>query len=208
MDYAHIDYGVSQGVATLVLNRPEALNAFSDQMMTDLALALKDAEADDNVRCVIITGIGRAFSAGADIKGWNRTLEQAERQPGNASIPGLERAPIGDFILGMTKPVIAAVNGLALGVGATIPLTCDIRIASENARFAFSFVTRALVAEIGSTFFLPRLVGYGMAKELFLTGRNVEAQEAKEIGLVNAVYPAADLMPRTLELAQSIVANP
>lgn len=211
MAYQAVLYEKSDHVATITLNRPEALNAFSTQLRTDLFDALKESEADSDVRCVIITGAGRAFSAGADVKRWDQNIEQnaeAAEPPSTLVLPRGPDEGMGTYIMAMTKPVIAAINGVAVGMGATLPLTCDLRTISESGRFGFIFARRGLTPEYGSSFLLPRLVGYGKARELCMTGRFVGGKEAAEIGLAEAVFPADQLMSGTMELAQSIAANP
>ena len=211
MPYETVLYEKADHVATITLNRPDALNAFSAQLRNDFTEALKESEADTDVRCVIITGAGRAFSAGADVRRWGQNIEQnaeAAEPPSTLVLPTGPGEGLGEYIMAMTKPVIAAINGIAVGMGSTIPLTCDLRTMSESARIGFNFVRIGLTPEFGSSFILPRLVGYGKAKELCFTGRYIEAKEAAEIGLVNAVFPADQLMSGTMELAQSIAANP
>lgn len=211
MPYETVLYDKSGQIVTITLNRPTALNAFNPQLRADLMDALRTAESDDDVRCVILTGAGRAFSSGADVRIYNETIQQNELSDEISSplvTPIFVRENHLSLIMGMTKPVIAAINGVAVGLGATIPVSCDLRIMAESARLAFIFVKRGIVGEFGANFLLPRLIGYGKAKELFLTGRFVEAREAKEIGLVNDVVPDDKLMQAAMEMARTIAANP
>ncbi|MBI2958551.1 MAG: enoyl-CoA hydratase/isomerase family protein [Chloroflexi bacterium] len=196
------------GIATINLNRPERLNALNNKMTEEILDVLGLVEKDESISVVVITGAGRAFSAGADIK--ERFLGKIEeRRQGmidDMTDDFNERAPLA--LAAVRKPVIAAVNGLAIGWGCTITLGCDMRIASTEARFRLPFAAVGISPEMGSTYYLPRLVGLGMACELVLTARMVDAAEAKEIGLVNRVVPAGDLMKVTYEIAETIKALP
>ncbi|MBA3778871.1 MAG: enoyl-CoA hydratase/isomerase family protein [Chloroflexi bacterium] len=184
------------GVATITLNRPEVLNSFNRELKDALADALKQLARQQAVRVVIITGAGRAFSAGQDLK---------ERSEPGASDLGTELReryiPLILAIRSMEKPVIAAVNGVAAGAGCSLALACDIRLAAESASFIEVFGRVGLVPDTGSTWFLPRLVGYARAAEMTFTGEPVDALTAERIGLVNRVVPAADLMTEANELA-------
>lgn len=186
----------ADGVLTLTLNRPDALNALTVEMKEALLAALKDAARDKSVRVVILTGAGRAFSAGQDLK---------ERQGADAADLGTElRARYNPIILAMRrleKPIIGAVNGVAAGAGVSLALACDIRIAAENASFIEAFGRIGLVPDSGSTWFLPRLVGPARAAEMVLTTDPVDAAAAERIGLVNRVVPADRLMDETNALA-------
>lgn len=206
-DYQTLTYAVADHVATITLNRPESYNAFSDQLTTELADALKSAGRDRDVRAIIITGAGKAFSSGQDL------AELKERyQPGY--VPELSKDlrkrynPIIETIASMPKPTIAAVNGVAAGAGCSLALACDMRIASEHAAFMEVFVNVGLIPDSGSTYFLPRLVGHARAMELCCTGRKVDAQEAERIGLVNRTVPADDLMDEAKKLAGTMAALP
>lgn len=194
-----VEIGIEEGVATLTMNRPDALNAFNSDQLAAMIAALRQVREDALVRCVILTGAGeRAFAAGADIK------EMATKSPEQ----GLEFARLGHAMATaaetMPKPTIAAVNGFALGGGSEIALACDIRIASENAVFAQPEVSLGIPPGWGATQRLTRLVGPGLAAEIILTGRRVKADEALRIGLVNAVYPQLQLMSEARKLAVSI----
>ena len=194
-------------VAILTLNRPEKMNALSAEMRESLPRALQEIQGEDSVRVLILTGAGRGFCSGADV------AVQAARAAG----PVVETSRqtllqlVGSIILAfekVNKPMIAAVNGIAAGVGLTLTLACDIRIASANARFAAIWVRRGLIADGGATLLLPLIVGMEKALELSFTGDIIDAQEAERIRLVSRVVSAEDLMRRAKELAQKIAAGP
>ena len=190
---------VADGVMTLTLNRPEALNSFNVEMKEALLAALKDAARDQSVRVVVLTGAGRAFSAGQDLK---------ERQaPGVADLGTELRLRYNPIVLAMRrleKPVIGAINGVAAGAGISVALACDIRIASEAASFIEVFARVGLVPDTGSSWFLPRLVGYAKAAEMAFTTDPVDAATAQRIGLVNRVVPADTLRDETNALATKL----
>ena len=194
-------------VAVLTLNRPDKMNAISLNMRVDLPLALQQVQEDDDLRALIITGAGRGFCSGADV------AVQAARAAGEQT-PESRKTILqltGALILGfekINKPVVAAVNGIAAGVGLTLALVSDIRIASGQARFSAIWVKRGLIADGGATLLLPLIVGLEKALELAFTGDILDAREAERIGLVSKVVPPEDLMPRAQELAQKIAANP
>jgi len=195
------------GVMTLTLDRPEKLNAFTIEMMQQLIDAFDVADADDAVRAVVVTGAGRAFCAGADISGGTKGFVDVEkRKVGDGIVRdggGLLTLRIFDSL----KPVIAAVNGAAVGVGATMQLPMDMRLASEDAKFGFVFGRRGIVPEACSSWFLPRVVGLSKAMEWSTTGRIFDAQEALSAGLVRSVHKPADLLGAAQELAEEIGAN-
>ena len=195
------------GVMTLTLDRPEKLNAFTIEMMQELIDAFDVADADDAVRAVVVTGAGRAFCAGADISGGTKGFVDVEkRKVGDGIVRdggGLLTLRIFDSL----KPVIAAVNGAAVGVGATMQLPMDMRLASEDAKFGFVFGRRGIVPEACSSWFLPRVVGISKAMEWSTTGRIFDAQEALSAGLVRSVHKPADLLGAAQELAEEIGAN-
>ncbi|MEM3577287.1 MAG: enoyl-CoA hydratase-related protein [Candidatus Bathyarchaeia archaeon] len=201
MEYKYIIYGKSEGVATITLNRPEALNAFSKEVVEEVLNALEDAKADENVRVVILTGAGeKAFSAGADIKamkGMNALKARELSLMGEKLCLALEN---------LEKPVIAAMNGYALGGGLEVAMACDIRIASENARMGQTEINIGLIPGWGGTQRLTRLVGATKAKELIFTGKMIDAKTAEQIGLVNMVVPQNNFREAVrqfaLELAQ------
>jgi enoyl-CoA hydratase/carnithine racemase len=195
------------GVMTLTLDRPEKLNAFTIEMMQELIDAFDVADADDAVRAVVVTGAGRAFCAGADISGGTKGFVDVEkRKVGDGTVRdggGLLTLRIFDSL----KPVIAAVNGAAVGVGATMQLPMDMRLASEDAKFGFVFGRRGIVPEACSSWFLPRVVGISKAMEWSTTGRIFDAQEALSAGLVRSVHKPADLLGAAQELAEEIGEN-
>ena len=188
-------------VGILTVNRPEALNALNSQVLADLGAAVDAVEADQEIYVVILTGAGRSFVAGADIG----------EMKGFSSIEGKKFGVHGGEVFlkleNMSKPVIAAVNGFALGGGCELAMSCDIRLASEKAKFGQPEVGLGITPGFGGTQRLPRIVGIGRAMELILTAKTISAAEAKEIGLVNEVYAPEELMDKALELANAICAN-
>jgi enoyl-CoA hydratase/carnithine racemase len=206
MDYEQIAYEVRDGVATVTLNRPDRLNAFTERMLHELVDAMDQADADDDVRAVIFTGRGRAFCAGADLGEGGATFAaegdafEAER---NADGGGI----IAQRLYRSTKPLIAAINGPAVGVGATMTLPMDIRIAADTARFGFVFARRGIVPEACSSWFLPRVVGINQATEWVFSGRVFDAQEALRGRLVRSLHPAEDLLAVAQDIAREIADN-
>lgn len=197
MSYEQILFAVDDGVATITLNRPERMNAYTAQMGLELRDAFAACDTRDEVRAVIVTGAGpRAFCAGADLEGAGAIFAGA-RAVGDAPL-----GPPGGWRL--RKPIIGAINGVAVGVGATLPLQWDIRLAAESARIGFVFVRRGLLPEAGSTWTLPRIVGFSRASELLLTGRLLSAREALEYGVVGRVVPDAELLPAARAIARDI----
>lgn len=198
--------GLSDSIFRITLDRPEKLNAFSGTMREDLLAALQTAEADPEARCVVITGAGRAFCSGGDVE----FMASLQHEGDEARFRGLLEAGrnIVLAIATMTKPVVASVNGVAAGAGCNLALACDIRIASEHARFSESFVRIGLHPDWGGTFTLPRVVGRSRAFELMATGRMVDAAEALQIGLVDRVVPASELAAETDVLAAALAAAP
>ncbi len=206
-------YAVDDGVATVTLNRSDKLNAFNTQMMKDLIAVFDETDGDDAVRAVIVTGAGRAFCAGADLSGGAQTFDY-ETRGGDAlaarTREGLQRDGGGLLTLRIfesLKPVIAAVNGAAVGVGATMQLAMDIRLASTEARYGFVFARRGLNPEAASSWFLPKLVGVQTALEWCYTGRLFPAAEAHERGLVRSLHAPDDLLPAARALAREIADN-
>jgi len=198
-----IIYEKENGVATITLNRPQALNAFVPEMNRELLETLKTGERDKEVRCFVITGAGRAFCAGQDLKG--RTPEQK----GSLGASLREKYnPMIRQIRQMEKIVIAAVNGVAAGAGCNLALACDLRVASEEAKFIQSFVRVGLAPDSGGSFILPRLVGFSKAMELLLLGEPVDAHEAHRIGLVAKVFSAAEFPASTKEIAARVARSP
>jgi len=196
MEYKHIIYEKSQGIATITLNRPEVLNAFSKEVVEEVLNAIEDAKVDENVHVVILTGAGeKAFSAGADIKamkGMNALKARELSQMGEKLCLSLES---------LEKPVIAAINGYALGGGLEVSMACDIRIASENARMGQTEINIGLIPGWGGTQRLTRLVGATKAKELIFTGKMIDAKTAEQVGLVNMVVPQANFRETVRQFA-------
>jgi enoyl-CoA hydratase/carnithine racemase len=206
--FEQILYAIEDGIATITLNRPEKLNAFTATMRAELIAAFDRVDADDAVRAVIVTGAGRAFCAGADLSAGGKTFDYAARGIAEDGTPRRDGGgTVSLRIFDCKKPVIAAVNGPAVGVGATMQLPMDIRLAAEEARFGFVFTRRGVVPEACSSWFLPRLVGIQQALDWVLTGRVFGAEEARQGGLVKAVLPAAELMPAARALAREIADN-
>lgn len=204
---------IEDGVAVLTLSRPDKLNAFNTQMLKDIIAAFDQTDADDAVRAVIVTGEGRAFCAGADLSAGATTFDYAARGGEDRqarTIEGVQRDGGGLVSLRIyrsLKPVIAAVNGPAVGVGVTMQLPMDIRLASTDARFGFVFARRGMNPEAASSWFLPRLVGVQTALEWCYTGRVFPAQEALDRGLVRSLHAPDDLLPAARALAREIVDN-
>jgi enoyl-CoA hydratase/carnithine racemase len=209
-DFQTLLYAVDDGVATLTLNRPDKLNAFTAQMRDELIAAFDLTDDDDAVRAVVITGAGRAFCAGADLAAGGNTFDYAKRQD-----PRREATMTGDVyrdgggqvtlrIFRSLKPVIGAINGAAVGIGATMQLPMDVRVASTQARFGFVFARRGITPEAASSWFLPRLVGMQTALEWCISGRVFAADEALARGLVRSVHEPADLLGAAQALAREM----
>ena len=204
-----IGYSVSDHVLTITLNRPDKLNAFTPDMRDELIEAFSRSDADDNVRVVIVTGAGRAFCAGADLSSGGATFDYANRdedewqQEQHRDGGGRVTLRIFDSL----KPVIGAINGAAVGIGASMLLPMDIRLASDAAKFGFVFARRGVVSEAASSWFLPRVVGISRAVEWAVSGRIISAQEAQQGGLVRQVLPAEDLLPHAQQMAAEIAQN-
>jgi len=208
MSFEQIRYEAADGIATITLHRPEKLNAVTSVLIRELLAAFDSADADDAVRVVIVTGAGRAFCAGADLSGGTETFDGARR--GRPAPDGEHRDGGGLValrIFDLKKPVIAAINGPAVGFGVTMTLPMDIRIASSTARLGFVFARRGVVPEACSTWFLPRLVGMPRAAEWVYTGRVFDAEEARAGGLVSRVVPPDALLPTVRGLAREIADN-
>ncbi|MCC7363925.1 MAG: crotonase/enoyl-CoA hydratase family protein [Dehalococcoidia bacterium] len=208
MAYEQIKYEVADGVATLTMSRPDKLNAFTNVMREEMCAAFDEADADDSVRAVIVTGEGRAFCAGADLSAGTSTFDNRER---GGSLDPTEHRDGGGLltlrIFESKKPVIAAVNGPAVGVGATMTLAMDIRLASTNARMGFVFARRGIVPEACSSWFLPRAVGMQQALEWVTTGRVFDAEEALAGRLVRSLHAPEELLPAANALAREIADN-
>ncbi|HVE92886.1 MAG TPA: crotonase/enoyl-CoA hydratase family protein [Actinomycetota bacterium] len=208
MDYEQISYESGEGIATITLDRPDKLNAFTWRMRDELIHAFDRTDADDDVRVVIVTGRGRGFCAGADLSAGGGTFDNRVR--GGADRMEDHRDGGGQVALRVfrsLKPVIAAINGPAVGVGITMTLPMDVRLASDDARIGFVFAKRGIVLEACSTWFLPRLVGISRAAEWGYTGRLFDAKEALEAGLVRSIHPPHALLPAARDLAREIADN-
>lgn len=201
--YETICYELKEKVAIITLNRPEKLNAFTEQMNVELTKVFKEVDTNDEVRAVILTGKGRAFSAGEDlanVKGDEpQNLGDILRKRYNPMILALHR---------LNKPVVAAVNGVAAGAGCSLALACDFRIASDQASFIEAFIQIGLVPDSGSCYFLPRLVGMAKALELAITGEKITAEQALHFGLVTKVVPADQLEEASFQFAQQLAQLP
>lgn len=206
MDYETIRTDVEDGVLTLTLNRPDRLNAFTPTMKDELIAAFDQADADDAVRAVIVTGEGRGFCAGADLQAGGETFDYRAHGVDDET-PRDGGGQVTLRIFDCTKPVIAAINGPAVGVGATMTLPMDVRLASDTARMGFVFTRRGIVPEACSSWFLPRIVGISRAMEWAATGRVFDAAEALEGGLVRDVYAPDELLPAANALAREIADN-
>ena len=215
MRYETILYAVEDNILTITLNRPDKLNAFTGKMMVEMIDAFDRADADDAVRAIIVTGAGRAFCAGADLSAGAATFDRAGRDdvPTGGTVDWSQDSVrdgggrLSLRIFQCLKPVIAAVNGPAVGVGATMQLPMDIRLASETARFGFVFTRRGIVPEACSSWFLPRIVGIGQAMEWTLTGRVFDAAEALAGRLVKQIYAPEALLPAARAIAREIADN-
>ncbi|MBA9003834.1 crotonase/enoyl-CoA hydratase family protein [Thermomonospora cellulosilytica] len=214
MTYTEIEYEVKDRIATVTLNRPDRMNAYTFTMRNEMLDAFDRIDADDEVRAVVVTGAGRAFCAGADLEAGGDTFNKDKRQDMFAGEDVLEDGTPRDGggtvalrIARCLKPVIAAFNGAAVGVGVTMTLPMDIRLASEKARFGFVFARRGIVSEAASSWFLPRVVGISQAMEWVATGRIFDAREALEGRLVSRVYAPDELLPAAYGLAREIADN-
>ncbi len=194
MTYETVLYEASGGVATVTLNRPERLNAWTSQLGVELGDAMAEADGDDAVRAVVVTGAGRAFCAGADLSGG---------EFGGGPAPSLREC----WPYQVRKPVIAAINGHAVGVGITYPLLCDVRIIAEDAKVQFAFVRRGAIPELASHAILPRVVGFSVAADLLLSGRMFSGAEAAGFGLASRALPSNQVLAAALEIAADIAQN-
>lgn len=205
MEYTQIVYDVADRVATITLNRPDQLNAFTNVMMRELLDAFDRIDADDEVRAVIVTGAGRGFCAGADLSGGGETFSRGgSDEVTDIGVPRDGGGLVTLRIFECTKPVIGAINGAAVGVGVTMTLPMDIRLASDQAKFGFVFARRGIVPEACSSWFLPRLVGISQAAEWCYTGRVFPATEALAGGLVRSVHAGDELLPAARAIAAEI----
>ncbi|NKZ03875.1 crotonase/enoyl-CoA hydratase family protein [Actinomadura latina] len=215
MPYKEIEYEVRDGIATVTLNRPQKMNAYTFTMRNEMLDVFDRIDADDDVRVVVVTGAGRAFCAGADLSGGGDTFDKERSKDmfaGEDDVleDGTPRDGGGTVALRIArclKPVIGAFNGAAVGVGVTMTLPMDVRLASEKARFGFVFARRGIVTEAASSWFLPRLVGIAQAMEWAATGRVFDAREALAGGLVSRVHAPDELLPAAYALAREIADN-
>jgi enoyl-CoA hydratase/carnithine racemase len=204
--HEHLRYETADGIATITLNRPERMNAFTWDMVDAWAAALSEAQRDDGVSVIIVTGAGKAFCSGGDIQGMGERKERTPLQRKHELAGHVHRIPLA--LESIDKPVIAAVNGAATGAGLDLALQCDLRYAAESARLGETYIRVGLVPGAGGTWFLPRLVGTAKALELFWTGELISAQEAERIGMVNKVLPDDQLLPQVRDLAARIARAP
>ncbi len=205
MDYEQILYDTADSIATITLNRPERLNAYTPKMLEELFHALERVDKDDALRVSIVTGAGRGFCAGADLAEGGDTFGSIG-EDGEAPEKSRTDNPL-SFYFSLTKPVIVAINGPAVGIGVTMILPFDIRIAAESARLGLIFNRRGILPELGSPWLLPKIIGISRAAELMYTGRILNAQESLDYGLVSQVVPDDQLMDKARELATEIIVN-
>ncbi len=198
MGYEQVLYDIQDGVAVITLNRPDKLNAFTGTMGEELWDAFTRSVADDEVRAIVFTGAGRAFCAGVDLKALGQPAEGQKISSGRF----IREFP--EAMYGCPKPSICAMNGAAIGVGVTMAVSFDIRIAADDAKLAVPFSKLGILAGFGSSYLLPRLVGRGRAMELLLSARTISGREAEEMGLVNRSLPAEEVLPAALDLARGM----
>jgi enoyl-CoA hydratase/carnithine racemase len=203
MKYQCINWDLEDNILTLTLNRPEKLNAFNPQMLDELLSALDNANRQDEVRVIIITGAGKRFCAGAELSGGQKSFEKMGKSEDHRDGGGI----LSLKMYNCQKPLIAAVNGAAVGVGATMLLPMDIRIGSEDSRFGFVFARRGIVPEACSSWFLPRVVGISKALQWCFSGRIIDAQEALQSDLISEVVPKDELLVRAKTIAKEIALN-
>jgi enoyl-CoA hydratase/carnithine racemase len=198
----HLKFEIDANIATITLNRPEKLNAFTDEMLEEWLAALEVCRSDPEIRVIVITGTGRAFTTGGDVESFSTSSVQTPAQMKARVAEGIQRLP--RTIAEIDKPVLAALNGMATGGGLDIALACDIRFAAESARFAETYVRMGLIPGVGGAYLLPRIVGLSKALEMFWTGDWIDADEAARIGLVSKVFPDTELMQATNAFARRI----
>ncbi len=203
MAYETILYEVADEIATITLNRPSRLNAYIPKMGNELVEAMSQADADEAVRVIILTGMGRAFCAGADMGSFAQDIKA--RDSGGSAQPDFRIWTYPLLMQNLKKPTIAAINGYSLGVGCTITLVCDVRIAAEEAKIGVVFPRVGLVTELGSTYLLPRLIGASNAAEMMLTGRQFTAQECYRMGLLSHVVSRDRLIAKAREIAEEML---
>lgn len=199
-DYEDIRFDLSDGIATITLNRPEQMNSFSGKMGEELGDAYRRCDADDDIRVAIVTGAGRAFCAGADMTAGAETFASQD-------VSNFSASPVSPPAWEVRKPVIAALNGHAVGLGLTLALQCDMRICADEGKYGVLQVRRGMMPDAHCHWTLPRLVGTERAASLLLTGRKIGGQEAQDMGLVLKSVPAADVMDAALEIARDIALN-
>ncbi|MBI3915230.1 MAG: enoyl-CoA hydratase/isomerase family protein [Chloroflexi bacterium] len=207
MPYSTLLFEKSDGVATLTLNRPEKSNAFNDTLIAEMIDALKTIERDGEVRAVVVTGAGKNFCSGQDLG----SFMEAYQKPGGVNFAAHLRTSYNVMIPRMRvleKPIIAAINGAVAGAGLGFACGCDLRFASENAKFRMAFVGIGLAPDSGTSYFLPRIIGLGRALEMAMTNELADAAKALQIGLANRVYTAEELLPKTLEFAKQLAQMP
>jgi 2-(1,2-epoxy-1,2-dihydrophenyl)acetyl-CoA isomerase len=207
-DYQHILYERRGGIALITLNRPEKLNAWTGLMEREFIHAVNSAANDHEVGAVVVTGAGRGFCAGADIGGWSQDIQTRGERPPQSPNQAQDGSPEVPHALTRGKPAIAAINGPSIGIGLTMPLSCDVRIASDRATFSARFVRIGLTPECGSTRYLALVAGLPNALLLAMTGRIIDANEALARRLVDRVVPHEQLMDEAMALAEEIAANP
>jgi len=207
MNYETIIFEVQEQIATIILNRPEQLNAWNATMMRELGRAMLACDRDDEIRAVVVTGAGRAFCAGSDLSTGEKAFETASMEKGAAE-KAAERqyhGYAGPFPWQIRKPVFAAINGHAIGVGITYPMTCDVRIVAEDAKVQFAFVRRGVLPELWSHKIVPQMAGLSNAADLLLTGRMISGRELVDLGLASAALPAEQVLEATQQRAREVL---
>ena len=207
MEYPDIIYTKENGIATITMDRPDKRNAFTPEMSDSLYRAVEDSARDESIRVIVLTGTGRAFCAGADVKAMAQGFDNPEAQR-RYDAARSERVSLHLLMQRCDKPIIGAINGVAVGGGLDLACACDIRIAAESARFAEVFVRRGMMPASGGTYFLPRLVGIDRACLMAWTGDMIDAREAERIGLATMVVPDDELELATMELAEKLAKGP
>lgn len=205
-DNEHLLVQQDEGVLTITMNRPEVLNAISDLMLDGLGEMLEEAAQDDNVRCIVLTGAGRAFGSGADLRGFVALHASGELVKGSVNLEKYHR--VVRALRTIAKPVIAAVQGVAAGASCNLALACDMRIVTDTARFIEVFARIGLVPDAGGGFFLPRLVGFGKALELAMLADEVSGTEAERLGLANRCVPVAEFEETVANVARRLAQGP
>jgi enoyl-CoA hydratase/carnithine racemase len=203
-EYKDIRFDVNEGVAVIELHRPDHLNAYSGLMGEELGKAYRFCDQEDSIRAVILTGAGKAFCAGADLSGGEKTFDDVNDSQRAAD----DGAPVrGLAAYQVRKPVIAAINGHAVGVGLTLAMQCDLRVVAREAKLAFAFVRRGIIPELGSHSILPRVIGFSRAADLLLSGRTFRGEEAAVLGVASEALDAKDVVPRAREWARDVAVN-